>query len=142
MRMRSSPIFIALAIASFIRITAAAGEVSVEKIEYHGWKNCLIMKNSEAEVIIVPEVGRVMQFRFAGEEDGVFWENRALDGKSPDPKSKEWGNFGGDKTWPSPQGDWPKVTDRAWPPPPAFDSMPVDARAEFGKPTTGGVLLT
>jgi hypothetical protein len=68
-----------------------------------------------------------MQFRFAGEDDGMFWENRTLDGKMPDPKSKEWGNFGGDKTWPSPQSDWPKVTDRGWPPPAAFDSMPVKA---------------
>jgi Domain of unknown function (DUF4380) len=117
----------ALAVACLCQITSAADDVTIEKISYHGWNNCYILKNSVAEVVIVPDVGRVMQFRFAGEEDGVFWENRALDGKLPDPKSKEWGNFGGDKTWPAPQSDWPKVTDRAWPPPPAFDSMPVKA---------------
>jgi hypothetical protein len=137
--MHSSRTLTAIAIAC-LRITTIAGEVSVEKVTYHGWDDCLILKNSVAEVVIVPAVGRVMQFRFTGEEDGAFWENRALDGKAPDPKSKEWGNFGGDKTWPSPQSDWPKVTDRAWPPPPAFDSMPVEAQS-VAKPTTKGVLL-
>jgi hypothetical protein len=87
------------------------------------------------EVLIVPAVGRVMQFRFVGEEDGQFWENRAMDGKKPDSKATEWGNFGGDKTWPAPQEDWPKVTKRGWPPPPAFDSMPVKAEA-FGAGVT------
>ncbi|MGH9532581.1 MAG: hypothetical protein ACRD2Q_09320, partial [Terriglobales bacterium] len=42
----------------------------------------------------------------------------------------EWINFGGDKSWPAPQADWPKMTGREWPPPPAFDAMPVEARIE------------
>jgi Domain of unknown function (DUF4380) len=118
---------IALATFGLIPIGARAQEVSVQTTTYHGWNDCLILRNSKVEAVIVPAVGRVMQFRFAGRDDGIFWENRALDGRMPDSKSKEWGNFGGDKTWPSPQADWPKVTDRAWPPPAAFDSMPVKA---------------
>jgi hypothetical protein len=74
-----------------------------------------------------------MQFRFSGDERGPFWENRALDGKAPQPDSREWINFGGDKTWPAPEADWPKVTPRGWPPPPAFDAMPVEARVEGSK---------
>src|SRR5947207_9898589 len=58
------------------------------------------------------------------------WENRTLDGIKPEPEAKEWGNFGGDKTWPAPQTDWPKLTPRAWPPPVAFDSMPVRASVD------------
>jgi hypothetical protein len=69
-----------------------------------------------------------MQFRFRG-QTGPWWENPALFGRVPDPKSKEWGNFGGDKTWPAPQADWAKITPRAWPPPVAFDSMPVEVQA-------------
>ena len=103
---------------------------TVRHISYHGWTNALLIANGRVEAVVVPEVGRVMQFRFAGEEDGPFWNNRALDGKAPDPGSAEWGNFGGDKTWPSPQSDWPKNTGRAWPPPRAFDSMPVEARID------------
>lgn len=97
------------------------------------------MANGFAEVVVVPAIGRVMQFRRQGETDGPFWENRNLDGRSPDPNSTEWGNFGGDKTWPAPQGEWPKVGKRAWPPPPAFDSMPVEATINHAK---GTVLLT
>jgi hypothetical protein len=130
--MHSSPTFVAVAVVCLLRVATFAGDVSFEKTSYHGWNDCLILRNSKVQAVVVPTVGRVMQFRFAGEEDGVFWENRSLDGKMPDPKAKEWGNFGGDKTWPAPQSDWPKVTDRAWPPPTAFDSMPVKATVEAG----------
>jgi hypothetical protein len=106
---------------------ATGAGITITQTNYHGWPGSILMSNGKVEVIIVPAVGRVMQFRFAGETDGPFWENRALDGRAPDPKSPEWGNFGGDKTWPAPQADWPKVADRGWPPPPAFDSMPVKA---------------
>jgi hypothetical protein len=97
---------------------------------YHGWPHSMVGRNGLVEVIVVPAIGRVMQFRFVGESEEPFWENRALIGQPPNPKSREWGNFGGDKTWPAPQADWPKVSDRAWPPPPAFDSLPVKAFIE------------
>lgn len=93
---------------------------------YFGWPRSITISNGRVEAVAVPAVGRVMQFRFAG-QSGPFWEDPALRGKEPDPKSSDWGNFGGDKTWPSPQSDWPKHTPRSWPPPPAFDSMPVEA---------------
>jgi hypothetical protein len=97
---------------------------------YHGWTNSILVSNGRVEAVIVPAIGRVMQFRFAGEEDGPFWENSAMTGKAPDPAATEWGNFGGDKTWPAPQSEWPKTTPRAWPPPVAFDSMPVEAKED------------
>lgn len=96
------------------------------KVNYHGWPDSYVLNNGEVEAVIVPAIGRVMQFHFLG-KDGVFFENRSLDGKAPDPVSADWGNFGGDKSWPSPQADWEKVTKRSWPPPVAFDSMPVQA---------------
>jgi hypothetical protein len=97
---------------------------------YHGWPHAILVSNGRVEAVIVPAIGRVMQFRLSGEEDGPFWENRAMDGKAPDPQATEWGNFGGDKTWPAPQSDWPKIAPRAWPPPVAFDSMPVKANVD------------
>jgi hypothetical protein len=100
------------------------------RTNYHGWENSILLSNGRVEAVIVPAIGRVMQFRFAGEEDGPFWENHAMDGMKPGPESKEWGNFGGDKAWPAPQSDWLKLTPRAWPPPVAFDSMPVRATAD------------
>src|SRR4051812_30063639 len=105
----------------------AEGAVRIERAAYNGWAEAFTISNGRVEAVIVPAVGRVMQFRFVGEKEGPFWENHALDGKNPDSQSAEWINFGGDKTWPSPQSDWAKITGRAWPPPKAFDSMPVDA---------------
>jgi len=96
------------------------------RMEYHGWPDALRLSNGSAEAVIVPAIGRVMQFRFAGEAEDVFWENRALDGARPDPAAPDWANFGGDKSWPAPQDEWGRVTPRAWPPPAAFDAMAVD----------------
>ena len=101
--------------------TFAQPRVSVPQVEYNGWKDAIILSNGKVEVIIVPSIGRVMQFRYVGEE-GVFWENPAVAGQPVNPESKDWINFGGDKPWPAPQADWPKVTPRAWPPPIGFDS--------------------
>jgi hypothetical protein len=100
------------------------------RTNYHGWNNSILVSNGRVEAVIVPAIGRVMQFRLAGQTDGPFWENEAMFGKAPDAASAEWGNFGGDKTWPAPQEDWAKVTPRAWPPPVAFDSMPVEAQVD------------
>ena len=108
-------------------VARTSNRTSIQRISYHGWTNVLLIGNGRVEAVIVPQIGRVMQFRFVGEEEGPLWNNRALDGKAPNQDSPEWGNFGGDKTWPSPQSNWPKITGRAWPPPRAFDSMPVTA---------------
>ena len=107
---------------------AGAGRGLQRPITYHGWPGSYALSNGKAEVVVVPAIGRIMQFGFAGEE-GVFWENRELDGQSGSWEADKWINFGGDKTWPSPEGDWSKYTRRKdWRPPPAFDSMAVQVR--------------
>jgi hypothetical protein len=118
-------------IAIFFAITLRTDALTkITNDTYHGWPVAYLLNNGKVEAVIVPAIGRVMQFKFAGDADGPFWENRELDGKAPNPNSTEWGNFGGDKSWPSPQADWGKVTRRGWPPPKAFDSMPVTATIE------------
>jgi len=124
-------IWVALVSLCSLAPVAVARRVSVKRADYHGWPDSLIIGNGQVEAVIVPAVGRVMQFRFAGEA-GPWWENRALDGRAPDPQATIWGNFGGDKAWPAPQADWPTVAERGWPPPPAFDSMPVTASVSAG----------
>ena len=104
-------------------------DTTITGISYQGWNDSYLLSNGKVEAIVVPAIGRVMQFRRIGEES-PFWENKALFGRAADETSTEWINFGGDKTWPSPQSEWPKVTPRSWPPPAAFDSMPVTARIE------------
>jgi hypothetical protein len=103
--------------------------VKISRGDYRGWRDCYFMRNALAEVVIAPAVGRIMQFHFLG-EDGPLWENEKLAGRLPDPGSSEWGNFGGDKTWPAPQGHWPAIAGREWPPPAAFDSMPLEAHIQ------------
>ncbi len=109
---------------------ACHAAVTITKAPYNGWQEAFTLRNGTVEAVVVPAIGRVMQFRFAGEKDGPFWENHALDGKNPDSQTSEWINFGGDKTWPSPQSEWAKITGRGWPPPKAFDSMPIEAEVQ------------
>ena len=108
---------------------AATGVV---RVHYHGWSDAILLSNGLVEAVVVPSVNRVMQFRFVGEAEGPFWENRELDASMPDPEDKSWRNFGGDKSWPAPQSEWPQVMDRAWPPPRAFDCTPATATIEGG----------
>ncbi|HZQ69792.1 MAG TPA: hypothetical protein VFA68_14815 [Terriglobales bacterium] len=103
--------------------------VKASRAEYHGWKEAAILTNGIAEVVVVPGIGRVMQFRFVG-EDPVFWENRAIDGARTAQDAKNWTNFGGDKSWPSPQADWLKIVGRDWPPPFTFDQVPMQAEVK------------
>jgi hypothetical protein len=97
---------------------------------YHGWTNAVAIRNHLVEVIIVPDIGRVMSFNFLNEEN-VFWEDPALWGKPANPEATEWMNFGGDKSWPAPEAEWGRYTGRKeWRPPPAFDAAPCDARID------------
>lgn len=102
-------------------VVCGQAATGIIRTNYHGWSDAIFMSNGIVEAVVVPSVNRVMQFRFAGEAEGPFWENRPLDGAMPDPEDKDWRNFGGDKSWPAPQSAWPQVMDRAWPPPRAFD---------------------
>jgi len=113
---------------AFLLNVSLQAAIAISKTNYHGWSNSIVMSNGNVECIVVPAIGRIMQFKFVGEKDGPFWENVDLRGKAPNPQSSEWLNFGGDKTWPAPQSDWPTITPRAWPPPVAFDCLPVSAQ--------------
>jgi hypothetical protein len=100
-------------------VASGNGPNTVTLTNYNSWTNALILNNGSVEAVIVPAAGRVLQFRFAGDTNGPFWENRNLFGTTATAAS--WnteGSFGGDKAWPSPQSDW------NWPPPPGFDGSP------------------
>lgn len=113
------------------------GRVGTTRTDYRGWRDSYLLCNGSVEAVVVPLIGRIMQFRLCGEQRGVLWTNDALEGRLADPESLEWMNFGGDKAWPAPQSDWEKMTRRAWPPPAGFDSIPFEARVD-----QGAVILT
>ena len=119
-------LFLALlssAVAPHLPAADASGLTVATAQTYRGWKDAIILRNGLVEVVIVPSIGRVMQFRFAGETEGPFWENEKLLGQSmpADPWKAAHGSFGGDKTWPAPQTLW------NWPPPDIFDRTAVTA---------------
>jgi hypothetical protein len=101
----------------------ARSEISISERSYHGWPGALVVSNGIVEAVVVPSIGRVMQFHFVNEPE-VFWENGEWLGARGAQGSEEWRNFGGDKSWPGPQADWPTFTGREWPPPAAFDAIP------------------
>ncbi len=110
---------------------------SVTRISWHGWPDCFLLQNGLLEAVVVPSIARVMQLRLPGDPEGVFWENRSLDGRVH-PKAahhsldSEWLNFGGDKCWPAPQASWAQQQGRHWPPPVAFDSQSMEATEAAG----------
>lgn len=124
--MHPVPLVAAIAVAAVLSACTTAGSRSaVRTVERHrGWHDAIVMANGQVEAVLVPSVGRLMQFRFVGSPDGPLWENGKLAG-APMP-SKPWeashGSFGGDKTWPAPQSVW------NWPPPDVFDATPLAFR--------------
>ncbi len=108
------------------RATVATGQT------HRGWTDAIILRNAVVEAVIVPSIGRVMQFRFLGDPAGPFWENEKLAGRPMpvEPWSVAHGSFGGDKTWPAPQSLW------NWPPPDTFDAAPVTARLDEDRSVT------
>lgn len=120
----------------FLACLAAAGSdefsvraaAAVSRTNHLGWSDAWVVSNGEVEALVVPAVGRVMQFRWSGASRGPFWENPQLAGKAmpESPWTASHGSFGGDKTWPAPQSLW------SWPPPDVFDASPVEARPEDG----------
>jgi hypothetical protein len=76
------------------------------------------LKNDLIEVEAVPEIGgRIIQYTLG--EYSFFWVNDELAGKAIPPSrlgpNGEWLNYGGDKTWPAPQG---RDNEEQWPGPP------------------------
>jgi hypothetical protein len=116
----------------FEQNASSNGSVGTTPTDYRGWRHSYLLSNGTVEAVVVPLIGRIMQFRLCGEQQGALWTNDALEGRVADPKSSEWMNFGGDKAWPAPQSDWEGVARRAWPPPAGFDSIPFEAKVDRG----------
>ena len=97
-----------------ILVNPASAEVRVQQVEYKGWANCWKLSNGTVDLVVVPQIGRIMFFGFTGGSN-VLFENLALAGTVAGAEKRDWVNFGGDKLWPAPQSDW------NWPPDPILD---------------------
>lgn len=113
---------------------AHAPRVTVTRTAYGGWQGAYRLSNGVVELIVVPSIGRIMAFEFAGQpQTNPLFNNAVWAGKPApatpnpaDPKTfpTDWHNYGGDKVWPSEQSGWPKHQPLAWPPDPSFDTGP------------------
>ena len=106
--------------------SAAPPPVTVTTISWHGWPQAVKLSNGIVEAVVVPQIGRVMAFEFTGHpETNPLYENPDwMPAKNRLPKPGEWANYGGDKVWPAPQSDWPRLIGHDFPPDPAFDGLP------------------
>src|SRR5438876_1195598 len=52
----------------------ASADVSVQRMDYHGWKGCYRLANQACELIFVPQIGRIMKYGFLNGPN-VLWEN-------------------------------------------------------------------
>lgn len=76
------------------------GKVTVEKVEYKGWKNNLRLSNGDAELILTLDVGpRVISYKLANGKN-VFVELVDQLGKSGE---SEWVARGGHRLWVGPE---------------------------------------
>ncbi len=109
---------------------ADASAVTVTRIHWGGWNDAWKLSNGIVDAVVVPEIGRIMTFQYAGRpQTNAVYQNPQWAGKTEaDTDPAQWANFGGDKLWPAPQLDWPLHAPRAWPPDPAFDGDPQIAR--------------
>lgn len=79
---------------------AEKGKVTVERVEYRGWKNNLRLSNGEAELIITLDVGpRIISYTLAGGKN-VFKNYDDQMGKTGE---KEWQIRGGHRLWVGPE---------------------------------------
>jgi hypothetical protein len=116
---RGSGIGALCALLTLGQARGARAEVTVTRIDYHGWQGAYRLANRTVELVFVPQIGRVMRYGIVGGPN-VLWENPQLAGKTTDlaAPGKDWANYGGDKLWPAPQARW------GWPPDPTLESAP------------------
>jgi len=112
-----------MAILSSTLLHGQPSAVSVDTVTNYkswGWKwQAIVMQNDLITLAIVPAIGgRVMQYDL-GSHSSIFI-NPVERGKTYTPSPDgQWRNFGGYKTWPSPQSLWNNKT--GWPPPYTLD---------------------
>ena len=100
--------------------------LTASTLHFHGWDAARIA-NHFVRLVAVPDIGgRIMAYDLG--DHPFFFVDPELAGKLFSPEENQgdgslaaWKNYGGDKTWPAPQG-W--ETDAQWhgPPDPVLDT--------------------
>jgi hypothetical protein len=100
----------------FVILHSQTPNVTIQIVSKWGWDTTIVMQNDLITMATVPAIGgRVMQYDLGNLPSIMV--NSSLFGKTYTPALNGYYNFGGYKTWPSPQNVWPGT----WPPPPKLD---------------------
>ncbi len=100
----------------------------IEQINFRGWENAYRISNGIVSLVVVPSIGgRIMSYELGAQQ--FFYINPELEGQlftyeqHIERGPYGWKNYGGDKTWPAPQG-WPERDKWPGPPDPVLDGGP------------------
>ena len=104
----------------FCRAALVVPEVSVTSEAYKIWPQSFRISNGIVDLVVVPQIGRIMRFGEIGEPNLLF-ESEIVNGEPP--SGGGWKNWGGDKVWPAPQEAW------VWPPETEYDGSAWIAQA-------------
>jgi hypothetical protein len=112
----------------FLSLAFLGLAMTVTPITYSGWPDCLRIANSDVDLVVAPQLGRILRFGRLGGPNLLY--ESGLDARRQPATVDGWRNYGGDKLWPAPQSLW------GWPPEAAYDSTPWTATA-----TSDGAIL-
>lgn len=104
--MRRSSVLLGVLAIMLLAVQVQA-RVTVEKTSYRGWPDSYRLTAGDYSLVVVPEIGgRIMEYSLAGKN--VLWENADEFGRTY-PVAADWKNYGGYKTWVSPEDlvGWP-----------------------------------
>ncbi len=84
-------------LASFLLGLSCAGfaDVTVTKEDFEGWTDCYRISNDSVDVVVVPQIGRIMRYGLKGREN-ILWINPSLKGQVLPSLRNERRNYGGD----------------------------------------------
>jgi len=113
--------------------------------DFLGW-NGIFLENELVKLVAVPDVGgRLMQYNLG--QYPFLWVDKDLAGKlfsaeenQGDGSVAAWKNYGGDKTWPSPQG-WDNDDQWHGPPDPILDTGIFTAEFDEGTGDTAEITM-
>lgn len=75
--------------------------ITLEKIPFAGWPNCLRLSNGTVELIVTTDVGpRILHFGWQGQQDSVFFLDKATAGQTG---GEDWLAYGGHRFWHAPE---------------------------------------
>lgn len=105
---------------------AAQAACRIDYIDFHGWQ-AVRLRNGLVQLVAVPDIGgRILACDLG--DYSYLWFDRHLAGKlfsaeenRGDGSLAAWKNYGGDKTWPAPQG-WDRPDQWHGPPDPILDT--------------------